>query len=50
MKEVFKQYDNASKDKKVDIVTNIVLQNHMCVLNIFPNILFVTVLCSGLVD
>ena len=33
LKEVFKQYGKASQDQKVEMVTNIILQNHLCVLN-----------------
>lgn len=39
--EVFEQYDKVSQDQKVDMVTNLIFQNHLYVWNIFSSILFV---------
>lgn len=36
---VFEQYDSASQDQKVEMVTNIILQNHLYVLNTPSSIL-----------
>ncbi|KAF8447418.1 hypothetical protein L210DRAFT_943936, partial [Boletus edulis BED1] len=33
LEEVFKQYNHASYDQKVEMVTNVVLQNHMASTN-----------------
>ena len=41
LKEVFKQYNKASEDEKVDIVLKVVIQNHMGELNICFDIIFI---------
>ncbi|KAF8549896.1 hypothetical protein OG21DRAFT_1514684 [Imleria badia] len=33
LKEVFKQYGKASPDQKMDMVTNMILQNHLGLVN-----------------
>ncbi|KAF8119953.1 hypothetical protein EV363DRAFT_1193980, partial [Boletus edulis] len=44
LEEVFKQYDKASQAEKVDMITNVILQNHMYVEYITPTFHLLTVL------
>jgi len=39
LEEVFRQYGKASHDQKVEMITNVILQNHMYVFNISSSIL-----------
>jgi hypothetical protein len=41
LEDVFKQYNKASEDKKVDMVLKVIIENHMGELNVWFDILFI---------